>query len=96
MPALDHVVVVGASAAGLTAAETLRNDGFTGTITLIGEELHAPYDRPPLSKQVLTGTRQDVALRPDEAIERLGLELRSGCRATGLDLTARTVALARG
>ncbi|WP_218001467.1 NAD(P)/FAD-dependent oxidoreductase [Nocardia niigatensis] len=88
--------MVGASAAGLTAAETLRNDGFTGTITLIGEELHAPYDRPPLSKQVLTGTRQDVALRPDEAIERLGLELRSGCRATGLDLTARTVALAGG
>ncbi|MEU6584997.1 FAD-dependent oxidoreductase [Nocardia sp. NPDC046763] len=98
MPGLDRLVVVGASAAGLSAAEALRREGFTGTLTLIGEETHAPYDRPPLSKQLLTGDRQpaDIALRDDSAIEGLGLELRSGCRATGLDTDARTVTLADG
>ena len=49
------VVIVGASAAGLTAAETLRRRGYGGRLTLIGDEPHPPYDRPPLSKQVLAG-----------------------------------------
>ena len=53
---LHRVVVVGASLAGLRAAETLRARGFDGELTLIGEEAHPPYDRPPLSKQVLQGT----------------------------------------
>ena len=50
------VIVVGASLAGWRAVETLRAEGFHGAITLVGEELHLPYDRPPLSKQVLAGT----------------------------------------
>jgi len=50
------VVVVGASLAGWRAVETLRSEGFDGTISLVGEERHLPYDRPPLSKQVLAGT----------------------------------------
>ena len=52
---IDRVVIVGASLAGLRAAEALRNEGFTGHLTLIGDEPWEPYDRPPLSKSVLTG-----------------------------------------
>src|SRR5687767_1063761 len=54
-----RVIVVGASAAGLAAAETLRGQGHTGTITLIGDEPTAPYDRPPLSKEILSGWSPD-------------------------------------
>jgi 3-phenylpropionate/trans-cinnamate dioxygenase ferredoxin reductase component len=51
---LDHVVAVGVSSAGLTTAETLRREGFQGRLTLLGDEDLPPYDRPPLSKQVLS------------------------------------------
>jgi ferredoxin len=50
-----RIVIVGASLAGLKAAEMLRREGFTGSLTMIGDERHEPYDRPPLSKQVQTG-----------------------------------------
>jgi 3-phenylpropionate/trans-cinnamate dioxygenase ferredoxin reductase component len=50
-----HVVIVGASLAGLRAAEALRKGGFAGRLTLVGDEPYEPYDRPPLSKQVLAG-----------------------------------------
>ena len=52
---LDTVTIVGASLAGFWAAETLRRDGFAGPIALLGEEPHAPYDRPPLSTKYLAG-----------------------------------------
>jgi NADPH-dependent 2,4-dienoyl-CoA reductase/sulfur reductase-like enzyme len=52
---IDRVVIVGASPAGLRAAEALLDEGFAGHITLIGDEPSEPYDRPPLSKTVLTG-----------------------------------------
>lgn len=55
MTARDRVVVVGASIGGLTAAETLRQEGFEGEVVLIGDEAHLPYTRPPLSKQILAG-----------------------------------------
>ncbi|MEY7974726.1 FAD-dependent oxidoreductase, partial [Saccharomonospora xinjiangensis] len=58
-----HLVIVGASLAGLRAAETLRQHGFTGRLTVVGGETHPPYDRPPLSKQLLTSdTPVEVAL----------------------------------
>ncbi|NRG41096.1 FAD-dependent oxidoreductase [Rathayibacter sp. VKM Ac-2835] len=91
----DRVVVVGASLAGLTAAETLRAEGFTGSITIIGEESGEPYDRPPLSKQVLLGTVSADGTRLPQAAD-LDIEWRLGIRASGLDVSRREVVLADG
>jgi NADPH-dependent 2,4-dienoyl-CoA reductase/sulfur reductase-like enzyme len=93
-----RIVVVGASAAGLAAAETLRREGYDGTLTLVGDEPLAPYDRPPLSKQLLSGEWQPerLALRPADDLAALGLDLRLGVAATGLELAQRTVQLADG
>ncbi|MCW7988542.1 ferredoxin reductase [Streptomyces platensis subsp. clarensis] len=90
-----RIVIVGASLAGLRAAETLREKGFTGSLTLVGEEPQPPYDRPPLSKQVLLGRvpadRTGLPRRRDvEARWRLGV------RATGLDPIGKRVLLADG
>ncbi|MFI1990570.1 NAD(P)/FAD-dependent oxidoreductase [Actinoplanes sp. NPDC020271] len=95
---MRHVVVVGASAAGLAAAETLRREGYDGALTLIGAELDFPYDRPPLSKQILAGTWEAdrLALRTLDQLTALRLDLRLGVRATGLDPGLRTVRLADG
>lgn len=95
---LERVVVVGASAAGLTTAEALRRGGFAGSITLIGAEPHVPYDRPPLSKQVLSGawSSERVTLRSAKALTDLGADLRLGQRAVSLDRSTREVALASG
>ncbi|MFD7225913.1 hypothetical protein ACFV9P_33700 [Streptomyces sp. NPDC059892] len=67
-------------------------------VTLIGDEPYLPYDRPPLSKQVLTGQWQPdrLALRPQADLDALRLDLRLGVPAAGLDLAGRTVALADG
>ncbi|WP_194923959.1 NAD(P)/FAD-dependent oxidoreductase [Catenulispora pinisilvae] len=95
---LNNVVIVGASAAGLTAAEALRSRGYSGTLTLVGDEPHAPYDRPPLSKQILAGAwpTQRVALRSPEAFAKLDAELLLGHCATGLNPRAREVHLDDG
>ncbi|MCD9879709.1 NAD(P)/FAD-dependent oxidoreductase [Streptomyces guryensis] len=95
---MRRIVVVGASAAGLAAAETLRREGYDGTLTLVGDEPLAPYDRPPLSKQVLAGEWESerLALRNAEDLAGLDLDLRLGVAATGLELTDRTVKLADG
>ena len=89
----SSVTIVGASLAGLRAAETLRRDGFDGTISLIGDEPHVPYDRPPLSKQFLSGDWEAdrLALSPPERITGLDLDLRLGQRATGLDDCSHTI-----
>src|SRR5260370_34031655 len=86
-----RVVIVGASAAGLTAAEALRRRGYDGTLTLIGDEPHLPSDRPPLSKQILAGTWQPqrIRLRDEQALAGLDADLLLGWAATGLDATAR-------
>lgn len=94
------IVVVGASLAGLRAAEELRHQGFEGTITVFGDEPHAPYDRPPLSKQVLAGDwpveRLPLTVAVDGGVDALDLDLRLGTRAAALDLQARQVVLAAG
>ena len=87
------ISIVGASLAGYWAAETLRRDGFEGRISLIGDEPHAPYDRPPLSKKFLAGDLDDdrLPLTTAEKLADLDLEMRLGCRATGLDVATRTL-----
>jgi 3-phenylpropionate/trans-cinnamate dioxygenase ferredoxin reductase subunit len=92
---LRRVLVVGASLAGLRAAESLRREGFDGELTVLGAEPHMPYDRPPLSKELLAGamTPVDVALRVDDD---LGAEWVLGEAATGLDLSRRVVFTAGG
>ncbi|MEV4393022.1 FAD-dependent oxidoreductase [Nonomuraea sp. NPDC049607] len=94
----SRIVVVGASAAGLTAAEALRRDGFTGSLTLVGAERREPYDRPPLSKQILLGrwTPDRVTLGRHESRAALGADWRLGVAATGLDTGARELALSDG
>jgi NADPH-dependent 2,4-dienoyl-CoA reductase/sulfur reductase-like enzyme len=90
-----RIVIVGASLAGLRAAAALRDEGFTGSLTLIGDEPCKPYDRPPLSKQVLEGfvAAERTALpRSDELNARWLL----GSPATGLDLAGKQVRLGDG
>ncbi|MBC9729743.1 NAD(P)/FAD-dependent oxidoreductase [Streptomyces sp. TRM68367] len=77
-----RVVVVGAGMAGVQTSVALREQGFTGTVTLIGAEPHQPYDRPPLSKAVLLGKAEGSAFDVD--FEALGIELRLGCEVLGL------------
>jgi 3-phenylpropionate/trans-cinnamate dioxygenase ferredoxin reductase subunit len=94
--ARGRIVIVGASLAGLTAAETLRAEGFTGSLMIIGDEPEMPYDRPPLSKSVLTGwlAAENTDLPRWETVE--GVDWRLGVAATGLDLRAKRVHLADG
>ena len=90
-----RIVVVGASLAGLHAAESVRANGFTGELVLVGGEPHEPYDRPPLSKTVLSGwLGTDRLLLP--TTRNLNARLLLGVAATGLDLSAREVRLADG
>ena len=91
----DHVVVVGAGLAGWRLVEALRRDAYTGSITLIGDESYAPYDRPPLTKQVLSGKwpPEHTTLATAERIENSGVDMRLGASATGLDVDATTVYL---
>ncbi|WP_240136440.1 NAD(P)/FAD-dependent oxidoreductase [Streptomyces sp. MUM 178J] len=90
------VAVVGASLAGLSAARSLRKQGYDGRLVVIGDELHRPYDRPPLSKEFLAGAvgEADLALEMDD--EDLQAEWLLGARATGLDPTHRAVRLDDG
>ncbi|PWI10627.1 oxidoreductase [Streptomyces sp. NWU339] len=76
------MVVTGAGMAGVQTAVALREQGFTGTVTLIGAEPHQPYDRPPLSKAVLLGKAEGSAFDVD--FEALDIELRLGCEVLGL------------
>ncbi len=94
----DGVVVVGASIAGLRAVEALRTDGYAGPLTLIGAEVHLPYDRPPLSKKLLAGDWEPdrIALRKPDEYDHLGLDLHLGVAATSLDVQGRAVHLADG
>jgi 3-phenylpropionate/trans-cinnamate dioxygenase ferredoxin reductase component len=88
-----RIVIVGASLAGLRAAEALRLEGFTGSLTLIGDEPYAPYDRPPLSKTVLSGWLPVEHTTLPRFVD-VDAEWRLGIPAAGLDLAGRRVHLA--
>ncbi|HEX3841514.1 MAG TPA: FAD-dependent oxidoreductase [Acidimicrobiales bacterium] len=87
------IVVVGASLAGMRAAEEIRHLGHTGEVVLIGDETHPPYDRPPLSKQFLAGKWDEERIHhhTPETLDAFGLEFRLGLRATRLDTDAHTL-----
>ncbi|MEV6623421.1 FAD-dependent oxidoreductase [Amycolatopsis sp. NPDC051106] len=87
------VLVVGASAAGLATVEALRRKGYQERVTVLGAETHLPYDRPPLSKQVLAGTWTpgQAGLRTPDALSALDAEFVLGDPAARLDARARTV-----
>jgi NADPH-dependent 2,4-dienoyl-CoA reductase/sulfur reductase-like enzyme len=89
---LEHVVVVGAGVAGTRAAETLRQEGYNGELTIVGAERHAPYHRPPLSKKLLMGTvhRAGVDMAPQFELEARVLR---GASAIKLDMSSRTLHL---
>lgn len=95
---MRSVVVVGSSLAGLRACETLRQEGFDGQITLVGAEKEVPYDRPPLSKKVLSGEwdTERIRLRKADDFAGLALDMRLGSAATELRVESRIVVLADG
>lgn len=94
---MDRIVVVGGSLAGLRAVEALRRKGFGGSITLVGEETRTPYDRPPLSKEVLRGewAPDRVELRR-KGYQDLDVVLELGRPAVRLDASSRSIELAGG
>ncbi|URI05787.1 FAD-dependent oxidoreductase [Aquincola tertiaricarbonis] len=95
---MKRIVILGGGQAGGWAAHTLRSEGFDGTLTVVGEEPHPPYERPPLSKAVLAGRAQPESthLFPPDVWAGLNLDWRAGARALRIDRDARTVQLADG
>ena len=94
----SSVVIVGASLGGMRTASGLRRLGFEGSIALIGDEDHLPYDRPPLSKEVLQGHKDpaDAYLRTPDFFDENGIDVRLGARAVALDPGARAVVVEGG
>ena len=92
------VVIVGAGLAGARCAETLRAEGFDGDVVLVGDERHAPYERPALSKEFLAGKRglEDVALRPESFWADQGIDLHLGHRVVAVDRAQKTATLEDG
>ncbi|OBG92019.1 pyridine nucleotide-disulfide oxidoreductase, partial [Mycobacterium sp. E136] len=90
------IVIVGGGLAAARTAEQLRRSEYTGTVTIVSDEDHLPYDRPPLSKEVLRAETDDVTLKPAEFYEENNITVRLGNGARSLDTAAQTVTLADG
>jgi 3-phenylpropionate/trans-cinnamate dioxygenase ferredoxin reductase component len=91
-------VIVGGGMAGAIAAQTLHEEGFDGKITLLGNELHAPYERPPLSKDYLQGKadRDSIFVHPEPWYAEHAVDLSLGSAVTSIDSVSRTVTTATG
>ena len=92
----NGIVIVGGGLAAARTAEQLRRAEYTGAITIVSDEVHLPYDRPPLSKEVLRKEVDDVFLKPREWYDEKNITLRLGSAATGLDTDAQTITLDDG
>jgi NADPH-dependent 2,4-dienoyl-CoA reductase/sulfur reductase-like enzyme len=94
----QRVVIVGAGIAAVRTAESLRRADFEGEVVVVGAEPELPYDRPPLSKEVLLGKRNldGIVLRSADKLAELGIDLRLGVSATGVDLARRRVVTEAG
>lgn len=94
----ETIVIVGGGQAGGWAAQTLRTKGFAGRIVLVGDEAHRPYERPPLSKAVLSGDAmvESTYLHKPEAFELLQLDWRQNVSVTAIDRPSRTLHLTQG
>ncbi|MDD7811492.1 FAD-dependent oxidoreductase [Mycobacterium sp. CSUR Q5927] len=90
------IVIVGGGLAAVRTAEELRREEYAGPITIVSDETRPPYDRPPLTKDVLRGERDDSTLEPPEFYASRDIDLRLGCGARGVDTAAQTVTLADG
>jgi 3-phenylpropionate/trans-cinnamate dioxygenase ferredoxin reductase component len=90
------ILIVGGGLAATRTAEQLRRAGFTGSVTIVSDEVHLPYDRPPLSKEVLRSEVDDVTLKPREFYDEQNITLRLGSAATSLDTGAQTITLDDG
>ena len=92
----NGILIVGGGLAATRTAEQLRKSEYTGPVTIVSDEVHLPYDRPPLSKDVLHADLDDVALKPAEFYAENNITLRLGSAVTSLDTAAQTVTLADG
>ena len=94
----ENIVIVGNGQAGIQLVDSLRREGYTGAITLLGEEPHHPYQRPPLSKDYLAAGKDPVPLplRPEKFFTTNDVDARLGVHVTSIDRAARTVTLDDG
>ncbi len=93
---MDSIVIIGGGLCAANAVETLRDEGFTGPLTLVAAEPLLPYERPPLSKDVLQGTAEFEVLHDAQWYAERDTRVITGQPAKGLDLGGRTVTLADG